>query len=310
MAQLKEDYQDDVRVVFRHFPLSFHDKAATAVQAAEAAGMQGKFWEMHDLLFESLGEWSSLSVEEFEDWVTGAAQELELDVEQFSQDLTSQETADIAKQAWETNSEIGIPGTPFIIINGQPYQGSLSYDGLSSLIDVTLFEQQHYEECPPMTIDPQKDYVAKLETDKGDIEIELYAEEAPLAVNSFIFLAEEGWFDNNMFHRVIPGFVAQTGDPTGTGMGGPGYEFDNEISSELSFDQPGLLGMANSGPDTNGSQFFITYAEVPHLDGGYTIFGRVISGMEVVESFTQRDPSQPGELPEGDRILSVTIVEN
>jgi len=93
-------------------------------------------------------------------------------------------------------------------------------------------------------------------------------------------------------------------------MGGPGYEYDNETSSDLSFDQPGLLGMANSGPDTNGSQFFITYAEVPHLDGGYTIFGRVVSGMDVVDSLVQRDPSQPGDLPEGDRILGVTIVEN
>lgn len=310
MAQLKEDYSDDLRVIFRHFPLSIHDKAALATQAAEAAGVQGKFWEMHDLLFESLNEWKALSPDEFESWVSEQAEDLGLDGAQFSQDLTSQEIADFAKETWETNSSIGIPGTPFIVINGQPYQGGLSYGNLSSVIELALFEQQQYEDCPPMTIDPQKEYVATLETEKGDVEIELYPAEAPLAVNSFVFLAEEGWFDDIIFHRVIPGFVAQTGDPTGTGMGGPGYEFDNETSSDLSFDQPGLLGMANSGPDTNGSQFFITYSEVPHLDAGYTIFGRVISGMDVVESLVQRDPSQPGELPEGDRILGVTIVEN
>jgi cyclophilin family peptidyl-prolyl cis-trans isomerase len=158
-----------------------------------------------------------------------------------------------------------------------------------------------------MTIDQTKEYVATIETEKGDITIELYAEEAPLAVNSFVFLAQDGWYDNVTFHRVVPGFVAQAGDPSGTGMGGPGYVFDNEVSSDLKFDQPGVLGMANSGPGTNGSQFFITHTSVPNLDGSYTIFGRVISGMDVVESLTPRDPSQSSDLPPGDMILSIKI---
>ncbi|MFC2054152.1 peptidylprolyl isomerase [Chloroflexota bacterium] len=159
-------------------------------------------------------------------------------------------------------------------------------------------------------IDQTKEYVATIETEKGDITIELYAEEAPLAVNSFIFLVQDGWYDNVTFHRVVPGFVAQGGDPSGTGMGGPGYVFDNEVSPDLKFDQPGLLGMANSGPGTNGSQFFITYTSVPHLDGSYTIFGRVISGMDVVESLTPRDPSVSSDLPPGDMILSIKIEKN
>ena len=298
-----------MRVIYRHFPLSSHDKAEIAVRASEAAGIQGKFWEMHDLLFEKLAEWKDFSEEEFTQWAVSQAAELGLDEDQFSEEMNSQELKDFAEQAWETGSQF-LPGTPFIIINGQPYQGGLSYDGVASFIDFKLFESENRLDCPEMVIDPQNEYTAIIETEKGDIEIELFADQAPLAVNSFLYLAGKGWFDGVIFHRVIPGFVAQTGDPTGTGMGSPGYEFDNEISPDLRFEKSGVVGMANSGPDTNGSQFFITYGETPHLDGSYTIFGQVISGMDVVESLTQRDPSQPGDLPAGDLILSVKIVEN
>jgi cyclophilin family peptidyl-prolyl cis-trans isomerase len=128
-----------------------------------------------------------------------------------------------------------------------------------------------------------------------------------MAVNSFVFLAQNGWFDNITWHRVLPDFVAQSGDPSGTGFGGPGYVFKNEISDSLKFDRAGLLGMANSGADTNGSQFFVTYKESPDLDGKYTVFGEVTSGMDVVKKLTPRNPSQAGELPEGDKILSVSI---
>jgi cyclophilin family peptidyl-prolyl cis-trans isomerase len=161
-----------------------------------------------------------------------------------------------------------------------------------------------------MLIDPLKQYIATIHTEKGDILVELFPDIAPLAVNSFIFLAENGWFDGISFHRVLPGFVAQAGDPTGTGIGGPGYAFRNETSPDLVFDQEGLLAMANSGPDTNGSQFFITYSSSEHLDGLYTIFGRVIEGMEVAKSLTPRNPSQGSDLPPGDEILTITIEEN
>jgi cyclophilin family peptidyl-prolyl cis-trans isomerase len=159
-----------------------------------------------------------------------------------------------------------------------------------------------------MVINPTKQYIATLHTEKGDIVIELAADKAPLAVNSFIFLARNGWFDNVTFHRVIPGFVAQAGDPSGTGYGTPGYAFKNEISN-LKFDAPGVVGMANAGADSNGSQFFITYSSQPTLDGKYTVFGHVIQGLDVATSLTPRDPSQSGDLPTGDKILSVTIEE-
>lgn len=308
LVQLEDDYPEDLRVIYRHYPLtSIHDKAALSAQAAEAAGIQDKFWEMHDLLYGKLDEWKGMSVEEFQEWLVTQADDLGLNSDQFNEDLTSEALVNMAQKAWEESSSIGIPGTPFLLINGQPYSGQLDTTSLAMLIEATLLEKRQYEDCPPMTIDQTKGYVATIETEKGDITIELYAEEAPLAVNSFVFLAQDGWYDNVTFHRVVPGFVAQAGDPSGTGMGGPGYVFDNEVSPDLKFDQPGVLGMANSGPGTNGSQFFITHTSVPHLDGSYTIFGRVISGMDVVESLMPRDPSQSSDLPPGDMILSVKI---
>ena len=308
LVQLEDDYPEDLRVIYRHYPLtSIHDKAALSAQAAEAAGIQDKFWEMHDLLYGKLDEWKGMSVDEFQEWLVTQADDLGLDSDQFNEDLTSEALVNMAQKAREESSSIGIPGTPFLLINGQPYSGQLDTTSLAMLIEATLLEKRQYEDCPPMTIDQTKGYVATIETEKGDITIELYAEEAPLAVNSFVFLAQDGWYDNVTFHRVVPGFVAQAGDPSGTGMGGPGYVFDNEVSPDLKFDQPGLLGMANSGPGTNGSQFFITHTSVPHLDGSYTIFGRVISGMDVVESLTPRDPSQSSDLPPGDMILSIKI---
>ena len=184
----------------------------------------------------------------------------------------------------------------------------MEYFNLSAVVALTLVEDEQFTQCPPMEIDQTKQYVATITTEKGEVKIELFADKAPMAVNSFIFLAQNGWFDDVTFHRVIPGFVAQTGDRTGTGFGGPGYYFINEVS-DLKFDKAGVVGMANSGADSNGSQFFITLGATPNLDGSYTIFGQVIEGMEVVNSLTERDPSQNGNLPPGDKILSVTIEE-
>jgi cyclophilin family peptidyl-prolyl cis-trans isomerase len=310
MARLTEEFPQDLRLVYRHFPLNIHDKALLATQAAEAAGLQGEFWAMHDLLFAQRDEWVSLSKEDFQNWVIDRAAELGLDAKKFAQDMTSQAIVSKAQEAWEINSSLGMPGTPFLVINGYPYNGPLSYGNLAATTQMILIERIQYSDCPPMIIDPNKQYVATLHTEKGDIQLELFADEAPLAVNSFVFLAEHGWFDGVTFHRVIPGFVAQAGDPSGTGMGGPGYAFDNEIVPGLTFDGPGVLGMANAGPGSNGSQFFITYAAAPKLNGGYTVFGKVISGMDVVESLTPRDPAQSMVLPPGDKILSVTIEVN
>ena len=161
---------------------------------------------------------------------------------------------------------------------------------------------------PPMSIDVNKQYFATFKMAKGgEFVVQLYPDKAPRTVNSFVFLAREGYFNGTTFHRVLEGFMAQGGDPTGTGRGGPGYQFPNE-DSVLTFDKAGVVAMANSGRDTNGSQFFITFGPTEFLNGGYTIFGQVIEGMDVVNGITRRDPDQNPNFT-GDAIESVTISE-
>jgi len=317
MEQLLKDFPNDLRFVYRQFPLigtpesPFHDKAALATQASEAADKQGKFWEMHDVIFENQAEWSTFSVEDFQQWLIDQAGELDLDVEKFTSDLTSEELVNLAQSAWDNAQKMGFTSTPSLLVNDQPWPSNvpMSPENITTIIQLTRLEDRQFTECPTMAVDPTKQYIATLHTERGDIVIELFADKTPLAVNSFIFLAQNGWFDDVTFHRVIPGFVAQAGDPSGTGYGTPGYAFMNEISPDLKFDTPGVVGMANAGADSNGSQFFITYAAQPTLDGGYTIFGKVIQGMDVATSLTPRDPSTNGGLPPGDKILSVTIEE-
>ena len=161
---------------------------------------------------------------------------------------------------------------------------------------------------PAMEIDPAKSYEAVFKTESGDFTVRLYPDRAPVTVNNFVFLARQGYYDNTTFHRVLPGFMAQGGDPTGTGAGGPGYSFEDEFDPDLRFDRPGLLAMANRGPDTNGGQFFITYAPTPHLDGLHTIFGEVVEGAEVLGNLTPRDPQANPDY-EGDALISVEIIE-
>jgi peptidyl-prolyl cis-trans isomerase B (cyclophilin B) len=161
---------------------------------------------------------------------------------------------------------------------------------------------KEYSSPPAMQIDPSKKYTAHFKTDKGEFDIQLYAREAPITVNNFVFLARDGFYDGIVFHRVIknPPFMIQGGDPTGTGRGGPGYKWNDEPSAlQLRHDGPGVLSMANAGPNTNGSQFFITHVATPHLNGKHAVFGRVTGdGQKVVDAIEQ-----------GDKIQSVTITE-
>ena len=165
-----------------------------------------------------------------------------------------------------------------------------------------------YDSPPPMTIDPNKQYTATIVLEKGgEIVIELFAKETPMTVNNFVFLARDGYYDGVTFHRVLPGFMAQTGDPTGTGSGGPGYRFEDEFHPDRRHDGPGVLSMANAGENTNGSQFFITFTATPQLDFVHSVFGRVTSGMEVVEGITLR---RPGEATTpGDAMKTIRIEE-
>lgn len=168
-------------------------------------------------------------------------------------------------------------------------------------------ERKQYTQAPEVTIDPSKTYIATISTDKGDIVVELFSD-VPVTTNSFVFLAREGYYDCVTFHRVIPGFVAQGGDPTGTGAGGPGYTIPDEDSAGHKMDA-GVISMAKSGPNTTGSQFFITYDAQPQLEAEFTVFGRVTEGMDVAQQITPRDPSSNPNAPPGDMINTITIEE-
>jgi peptidyl-prolyl cis-trans isomerase B (cyclophilin B) len=157
---------------------------------------------------------------------------------------------------------------------------------------------KQWNKQPEMQIDPKKKYTASMNTTKGIIEIELYPEHAPKTVNNFVFLIKEGFYDGVSFHRVIEDFVVQGGDPTGTGRGGPGYSFEDELKGNPLKHERGIISMANSGPNSNGSQFFITHSPQSHLNGKHTVFGKVIKGLEVVDLIQQ-----------GDKMEIVTVIE-
>lgn len=157
---------------------------------------------------------------------------------------------------------------------------------------------QQWKNPPAMEIDPKKKYRVTMETSKGTIELELYPEYAPKTVNNFVFLARQGYYDGIKFHRVISNFMIQGGDPTGTGSGGPGYRFEDEFSGNPLKHDAKVISMANAGPNTNGSQFFITHSPQPHLNGKHTVFGKVISGADVVDAIRQ-----------GDVMTKVTVTE-
>jgi cyclophilin family peptidyl-prolyl cis-trans isomerase len=161
---------------------------------------------------------------------------------------------------------------------------------------------------PAMQIDPKKKYKAHMETDKGTMVIELFADKTPITVNNFVFLSREGYYDGVIFHRVIDDFMAQGGDPTGTGRGGPGYKFADEFHPSLKHDKQGILSMANAGPGTNGSQFFITHGPTPHLNGRHTVFGQVVEGLDVLMSIPARDPGNVNA--PAVKIIRVTIEES
>jgi cyclophilin family peptidyl-prolyl cis-trans isomerase len=188
----------------------------------------------------------------------------------------------------------------------------LSFEALSlftRMLQLKAEDRWHWYEQPEQVIDPGKEYIATIKTDNGDIVVELYPDTAPANVNSFAFLADQGFYQDVTFHRVLPGFMAQGGDPTGLGFGSPGYRCEDEVTTERSFDEDGVLALANSGPNSNGAQFFITYAATPNLNEGFTILGKVLEGQDVVESITPRDPGSNPAAPPGDKMIDIMVEE-
>ncbi|MCA9872059.1 MAG: peptidylprolyl isomerase [Anaerolineales bacterium] len=314
LERLVDAYPDQVQLVYRHFPLNqIHPNAQKAAEASEAAGAQDAFWPYHDLLFERQNEWSRLEPAAARDYFVNLASELNLDADKFAQELDDGTYAEKVSNSEQEAIALGLPGTPTGIVNGRiatelPREISVWQQYINSAVALNELESRQFDAPPEMTLVEGAQYLAHVKMENGgEFTIQLFPESAPQTVNNFIFLANEGWFDGVTFHRVLPGFVAQTGDPTGTGGGGPGYTIPNEIDPALSHNKAGMVAMANAGPDTNGSQWYITLADVSQLDGGYTIFGQVTEGMDVVQGITPRDPSVDPNAPPGDKIESVTI---
>jgi cyclophilin family peptidyl-prolyl cis-trans isomerase len=313
LEELRDEYGDDLRIVYRHFPLiTIHDKAQITAEATEAAGAQDKFWEMHDILFERQSDWNSSTEEEMVDLLVDYAEEIGVeDLEQFRSDLENDVYADEVLADYEAAVGAGLSSTPTLVGNQVPFPAQefgLSYLGIDAFLKLMSLREVWYE-APGQVLDPEKEYIATIQTEKGDIVLELYPDTAPINANSFAFLAEQGWYKDVTFHRVLEGFVAQAGDPTGLGIGFPGYRCGDEISPDRTFDGPGVVSLANSGPNSNGSQFFITYDAIPQLDEGFTIIGQVIEGMDIAEDLTPRDPNQNPFSPAGDRIIDIIIEE-
>ena len=308
--KLLEMYPDDVRLVYRSLPLvSIHPNAQVAAQAAEAAGLQGKFWEMYSALFTKQADWSALTAEEFLAWLATEAETLGLDVDQFSLDTVSEDIQGKIQADIDYANSIGLRSTPTVLVNGRPVNNWYA-SGIKPIIEVVKVEDSLMKECPPWVIDVEKTYTATITTQNGDMTLELYPEAAPLAVNSFVYLAREGFYDGVTFHRVYHDFMAQSGDPTGTGWSGAGYQFREETVDDLTFDEAYMVGVARGQESgTSGSQFFITYVPYPSLNGLYTIFGKLVDGVDVFEQITERDADQNPDAPVGDEIISITITE-
>lgn len=310
LETLMEKYPDDVRLVYRPLPLdSLHPTAPLAAYAAESAGMQGKFWEMYSAIFSNQESISALTAEELTEWLKTTAEELDLDVDQFATDIASEDVINKITTTQQTMFEAGVSSTPTVLVNGRPV-GNWQSAYLSNFIEVMKAEKDMVTECPPFIIDQDKEYTATITTEKGDLVLELYPEAAPLAVNSFVYLAREGFYNDVTFHRVYHNFMAQTGDPTGTGWSGAGYQYREEVVPELTYDEAYMVGVARGQAEgSSGSQFFITYVPYPSLNGGYTIFGKLIDGIDVFEQITERDADNNPDAPEGDKIISIEIIE-
>jgi len=302
-----------VRLIWRHLPdTRRHDKAAITLQASEAAAAQGQFWTMHDQLFAHQSEWASLDPVNFRALLSEYAATVGLDVTRFNVEVDGGQYAPMVDAALRDAAALEIVGAPQLLIDGIPYSGRDDLFGLDEAVRLGLLEQRQFTAPPEMFIDTAQNYRATLATDKGSIVINLFDDQAPITVNNFIFLARNGWYDNVTFYYVIPDFAAETGDPSDTGRGSPGYTIPYEPGG-FSLDRAGLVAMSHPPglTDNAGSDFFITLAPLETTET-YTIFGEVVEGLDVVQSLTPRNANDPVNFPDpppGDRVITVTIEE-
>ena len=311
LDEIMARYPEDVRLIYRHFPQpDANPLALLAAQATEAAGGQDAFWPMHDMLYANQSEWIELGESGFRQTLRGYAEELGLDVDQFEFDLNSGVYSGKVSRAQAFAGEVGLQQRPTLFVNGQYATIPYDVEVWDLMVRVEALAAR-YSEPPEMLINPSRRYTAIVVTEGGEIVIELFADLAPTSVNNFVYLAREGFYDDTTFYRVLPGEIAQGGDPTNSGAGGVGYTIPDEADNGLTFDQGGLLSFARpAGPDSANGQFFITYAPLEDFDGQFTVFGEVVDGHGVLIGLTSRDPDVMGlDAPPGDRIETIIIEE-
>ena len=319
MTAIQERYPDDVRIVFRHFP--FQDKSVLAAQALEAAEKQGKFNEFKKFMFKRRAKsggdpeltnlpddafWGSVAEKDFDAWLEKNIVELGLEPTQFLEDMYSTEIVEKVQAALNSAQILGISSTPALFFNGFKWPDDIqrTVEQFSVFIQLVKNQEIEYDACPPVVTQTDKNYSATISTTKGDIIVDLYADIAPYAVNSFVFLAQEGWYDGLPF--IAADEFVLSGDPSDTGSGGVGYIYLDELNAEYSLTDIGMLATYNTRAGTNGSTFFINKTSLENQQSR-TIFGKVTEGMDVVNALELRvnifDPVI-------DRILTVAINEN
>jgi cyclophilin family peptidyl-prolyl cis-trans isomerase/protein-disulfide isomerase len=291
LNDLQALHPDDIRLVFRDVPLlTIREKSALAAQAAASAAEQGQFWEMHDLLFTRYDEWSALTSEEFSDWLIRVAPSAGVDASVLSNDLQTRRFEPYVADAYNQAVAAGIPGAPFLFFNRDLFMLPPTLENLEANVRLTLLTERQFTSPPDFNLDLAADYVARIRLNIGEVILDLFEDTAPQAVNSFVFLSQSGWYDGTPAFRVVRGQYVEFGDPTGTGFGTPGYSYGLESSSAVTFDQPGVVGVAGEDPSTNGSRFFVSLTALPMYDGERTVLGQVVSGLDLLDSLSARDP--------------------
>jgi|GEM_PF-1814117 len=303
--------KDQSRLVVRY--VISGDSSSLAAQAAESVYEQKgneAYWKMLGLVAENRDKWTGTPTVDVPDLLVGYAETAGADADTVKSDLESGNYKNAVDASGMGAAAIGVTATPFVFANDLKLDKPPSDVKTLTLINQIVMLHSQYSTSPEMVIDPGKDYSAWIVTEKGTIAIDLFADLAPETVNNFAYLACVGYYDDVTFHRVLPGFVAQAGDPTGTGLGGPNYTISDEYAnSALTFDREGWLSMAHTtAPNSAGSQFFITYGPAPNLNGSFTIFGQVVKGMDVAKNLTPRDPdTATSEPPPGDSIETIVV---
>ena len=291
LEQVVLDHAGQVRLVMRPFPLlNVHDKSAQAVAGWLAAGEQGAGWSLYSELLLDRANWRSLDLPAFRQHLVAWAADSGLDPDRFAADMMSEATIAEIEANYRQALASGIPGVPFVLLNGVPHRAGLEHTNLEAAVRLALLSEQQFEAPPELDLSGVEQAVARLHTNLGTIDLQLYPQSAPHAVASFVFLAQQGWYDGAGFYRVALGRWIETGDPTNTGLGQAGYHLPDEFDPSLTFDRPGMVAMANDGPGTNSSRFMITLAPIDGLAGSYTIFGRVIGGLDLLAGLPGRQP--------------------